>query len=319
MLYFNRSHKFITLMAILVIFVSCGGIAEAKPGSVARDAMGSLVSTEWLSKHLNDSDLIVLDCTVFMEQDSGGGMRAVSGRARFAEGHIPSAGFADLTDDLCDVGSPLGYALPTPEQFCESIGKLGVGDDSRVVLYDAYNSVWAARVWWMLRWVGFDQAALLDGGLKAWTAEGRKLSTKPADHPAAKFTLNLRPETIADRDEVFEAISNDAVHLIDAMPAAHFRGEMVMYGRPGHIPTADNISALALIDDSGRYESDEKLSAIFAINPKERCITYCGGGVAASSNAFTMIRLGFSDVAVYMGSLQEWAADPTNPLVTDEH
>ena len=91
-----------------------------------------------------------------------------------------------------------------------------------------------------------------------------------------------------------------------------------MYGRPGHIPSADNISAMALIDDSGRYKSDEELTAMFTGNSNDRYITYCGAGVAASSNAFIMTRLGFKDAAVYMGSLQEWVADPENPLVVDE-
>jgi thiosulfate/3-mercaptopyruvate sulfurtransferase len=316
MLYHNQSYKLSILIGVLILFAS-SVMAESLPGSTAGDNMETLVTTEWLSQHLNDTDLVILDCTVYMEPDSSGGMRAVSGRARYEEGHIPSAGFADLTSDLCDVKSPFGFALPTPEQFCDAMGKLGVGDNSRIVLYDAYNSVWAARVWWMLRWVGFDRVALLDGGLRAWTSEGRQLSTKPANHRAGKLAPILRPAAIADRDEVFEAISDDAVHLIDAMPELHFRGEMVMYGRPGHIPGADNISAMALLEESGHYKSHEELGAMFTGNSKDRYITYCGAGVAASSNAFIMIRLGFKDVAVYMGSLQEWVADSANPLVID--
>jgi thiosulfate/3-mercaptopyruvate sulfurtransferase len=281
--------------------------------------MGTLVTTEWLSQHLNDSDLVVLDCTVLLEPDSAGGMRSVNGRAAYEDGHIPSAGFADLMGDLCDVDSPLEYALPTPEQFCAAMGTLGVGDDSRVVLYDSFNSVWAARVWWMLRWVGFDRAALLDGGLKVWTAEGRPLSKESGSHKTHQLTPNPRPALIADRNEVFAAIGDDAVHLIDAMPPPHFRGEMVMYGRPGHIPSASNISALALLEESGRYRPHDELAAIFDGDREARFITYCGAGVAASSNAFIMTRLGFKDVAVYMGSLGEWAADPANPLVVGEH
>jgi thiosulfate/3-mercaptopyruvate sulfurtransferase len=199
------------------------------------------------------------------------------------------------------------------------MGKLGVGDHSRVVLYDAYGSVWAARVWWMLRWVGFDRAALLDGGLKAWTAEGRELSTEPTGHRTGKLTPGTRPALIADRDEVFAAISDSAVILIDVMPPPHFQGQMVMYARPGHIPTAINIPALGLVDESGRYRSKDELKLMFDGDHKARSITYCGAGVAASSNAFIMIRLGFKDVAVYMGSLQEWSADSTNPLVVGEH
>jgi len=316
-LYCNRTYRFVILMAAL-IFLASFGMAESQSGSVAHNAMGTLVTTEWLSQHLNDSDLVVLDCTVYMELDSSGQMRAVNGRAKYEDGHIPSAGFADLMSNLSDTSSPFAFALPTPEQFCATMGKLGVGDNSRVVLYDAFNSVWAARVWWMLRWVGFDRAALLDGGLKVWTAEGRQLSTEPADHYTRQLTPMPRPSLIADRDEVFAAIDNDAVRLIDAMPEPHYRGKMAMYGRPGHIPGAINIPATDLINESGRYRSHAELSEIFTGDPKARSITYCGAGVAASSNAFIMTHLGFKDVAVYMGSLQEWAADHANPLVVDE-
>jgi thiosulfate/3-mercaptopyruvate sulfurtransferase len=144
------------------------------------------------------------------------------------------------------------------------------------------------------------------------------LSTDPADRKPKKLTPKLRPELIADRDEVFAAISNDAVLLIDVMPEPHFQGVMAMYDRPGHIPSASNIPATALFDESGRYRPHDELAKICAGDRKARVITYCGAGVAASCNAFVMCRLGFTDVAVYMGSLQEWAADPDNPLVVDK-
>lgn len=276
--------------------------------------MDTLVTTDWLSRHLEDSDLVVLDCTVLVEGDGDGGFRSVSGRADYDTGHIPSAGFADLTGDLCDGNSPLEFALPTPEQFCSAVGALGVGDDSRVVLYDGMFSVWAARVWWMLRWVGYDRAALLDGGLKVWTAEGRPLSTEPATRPARRLTPAPRPELIADRDEVLAAIDDDAVCLIDTLTEGHYRGEQAFYGRPGHIPGASNTPVFALFDESGRFRPHGELVAMHDGDRNARTITYCGGGIAASGNAFAMTRLGFTDVAVYAASLQEWAADPANPL-----
>jgi thiosulfate/3-mercaptopyruvate sulfurtransferase len=251
------------------------------------------------------------------EFDDGGGFRNVSGRADFDGGHIPSAGFADLTADLCDSNSPIEFAVPTPEQFCSAMGELGVGDDSRVVLYDGYLSAWAARVWWMLRWVGFDRAALLDGGLKVWTAEGRPLSTEPATRPAKQLTPAPRSKLIADRDEVLAAINDGAVRLIDTLPEAYYRGEQALYGRPGHIPGASNTSAVELLDESGRYRPHDELAAMHSGDRNARNITYCGGGIAASSNAFIMTRLGFTDVAVYTASLQEWAADPANPMVVE--
>jgi thiosulfate/3-mercaptopyruvate sulfurtransferase len=277
--------------------------------------MDTLVSTEWLNQHLDDPDLVVLDCTVVQQSDDDGGFHNVSGRASYDAGHIPTAGFADLKGDLCDADSPIEFAVPTPEQFCAAMGALGVGDDSRVVLYDTSYSAWAARVWWMLRWVGFDNAALLDGGLKAWTDEGRPLSTAPANRPTKQLTPSPRPELIADRDEVFAAISDEAVSLIDTLPEPMYRGKETLYARPGHIPGARNICGLDLLDASGRFKSDEDLKAMHDGDRNTRTITYCGGGIMASANAFAMTRIGFTDVAVYTASLQEWAADPANPMV----
>lgn len=312
------SVRLFILMAALML-IAARAIPQSQPNPVANDTMGTLVTADWLSQHLNDSDLIVLDCTVRMVPKEGGGMESVSGRADYEKGHIPNAGFADLTGNLSDVDSPLNFVLPTAKQFCEAMSALGVGDHSRVVLYDGFNSVWAARIWWMLKWVGFDRAALLDGGLRAWTTEGRQLSTDSTKHKKKKLTPNPRPALIANQDEVFAAINDDAVSLIDVMPEAHYRGEMIMYDRPGHIPGAVNISAMALVDESGHYRSHDELAAMFDGNQKARAITYCGAGVAASSNAFIMLRLGFENVAVYMGSLQEWAANPDLPLVVNKH
>jgi thiosulfate/3-mercaptopyruvate sulfurtransferase len=277
--------------------------------------MDKLVTTDWLSRHLNDPDLVVLDCSVYSLPDDAGGIVNVNGRAEYDAGHIPGAGFADLMGDLADPDSPIEFALPTPEQFCSAMGALGVGDDSRVVLYDGFMSAWAARVWWMLRWVGFDRAGVLDGGLQAWTAEGRPVSAEPATRAAKHLTPAVRPELIADRDEVLAAIDDGAVRLIDAMPEDHFRGEQTMYARPGHIPGASNASVLDLFDESGRFRPLDELAGMFEGDRDARTITYCGGGIAASATALVLTRLGYTDVAVYTASLQEWAADPANPLV----
>lgn len=279
---------------------------------------GTLVTAEWLNQHIDDPDLVILDCTVKVEFTENGDLRSVSGLPGYKAGHIPSAGFADLITDLSGSNSSLQFTMPTAERFTAAMQALGVGDKSRVVLYDASGSGWAARVWWMLRWIGFDRAALLDGGINAWTSAGLPLSTEAVTRPAQKLTPNIRPELIADRDEVFAAIDNDTVQVIDAMPEAHFRGEMVMYDWPGHIPGASNTPSTSLLDESGHYRPNEELSALFTGEPGNRTITYCGGGIAASSNAFALTRLGFTDVAVYMGSLQEWTANEDNPMEVDE-
>ena len=305
------------LILVSLLSVAAAGVSGAEPDAVAGDDMGTLVTAEWLSAHLGDPNLVVIDCTVSMMPKEGGGMETGSGRPVYDAGHIPTAVFVDLEADLSDPESPLDFALPTPERFCEVMGSLGVGDDSRVVLYDGFNSVWASRVWWMLRWVGFDRVALLDGGLRAWTAEGRELSTEPAVNDVKRLTPRPRPDLIAYRNEVFAAIDDDSVMLVDAMPEPHFAGQMNMYGRPGHIPTARNISAMALFDESGRFRPRDELAALCDGDREDRVITYCGAGVAASAVAYAYVRLGFTDVAVYMASLQEWAADPANPLAVD--
>ena len=306
-----------TLIVVIGVlsFMTGQGYAETQPVLSADAPMDMLVSAEWLSRHLHDPDLVVLDCTVKIELTEAGGMRAVNGRASYDAGHIPGAGFADLMVDLSDTDKPIDFAVPTPEKFCEAMGRLGVGDDSRVVLYDSYNSVWAARVWWMLRWVGFDNAALLDGGLRAWTDGDRILSSDPVSRPAKKLTAAVRPELIADRVEVLAAIDDDDVHLIDSLPEPVYQGQMSMYARDGHIKSALNIPVLNLIDQSGRFKSLEELAAVHPDDRSDRYITYCGGGIAASGSAFVMVRLGFKNVAVYTASLQEWAADPANPMV----
>lgn len=166
--------------------------------------MDTLVTAEWLKQHINDSDIVILDCTVVTMPDANDprGLHNVSGRPDYELGHIPNAGFADLKDELCKSNGPVEFDLLSPEQFCASMSELGVGNDSRVVLYDANYTGWAARVWWMLRWVGFDNAAILDGGLAAWTSTGNELSLEPVSRPAQQLTSNPRPELIAQHDEV---------------------------------------------------------------------------------------------------------------------
>lgn len=281
----------------------------------------SLVSSDWLADSLGAEDLVVLDCTTWLRRVDDG-FKAVSGRAEFEAGHVPGARFADLTGDLCDNTGPYRFVVPTPDHFAAAMAALGVHDASRVVLYDQNGSMWAARVWWMLRWIGFDRAALLDGGLGAWRAEGRPIASGPAAPPAAAtakaLTPRPRPRLIADRDEVLAGIDDGATCIIDALGTAQYRGEQSAYGRAGHIPGAINVPAHALTDrGTGRYLPLEVLAERFPADRDGRIITYCGGGIAASSDAFVLTRLGFRDVGVYTASLQEWVTDDANPLVVE--
>lgn len=291
-------------------------IAPAEAADMNNPPMDSLVTAQWLNAHLDDPDLVVLDCSVTISVDEDGNFSTVNGRAAYNEGHIPTAGFADLMGELADGDSPYSYAVPEPAAFATAMGALGVGDDTRVVLYDTTGGPWAARVWWMLRWAGFDNAALLDGGFDAWTEAGYSLSTEASSEATRTLTVNLRPDLIVGKEEVSAAIEDDSVEIIDALTPAHFRGDFAMYDRPGHIPTATNVPSSSLMAESGRFKPQAELDAMFTGDRAKRTITYCGGGIAASADAFIMTRLGYEDVAVYAASLQEWAADPDLPLVT---
>lgn len=300
------------LVAAIAVVAACSKSGDLSGNTVPE--MDTLVSATWLLEHIDDPDLVVIDATVLVEFSADGTVRSLSGRDDYDAGHIPGAVFADLKGELSDADSRLEFGMPSPEQFAATMGALGVGDDSRVVLYDDMGMSWAARVWWMLRWIGFDRAALLDGGLPAWKAAGGELSTEPADPRPQTLTINLRPELIAYQDEVRASIGDDDVHLIDSMPEAHYRGEMAMYVRPGHIPGALNAPVTSLFDETRLFRPDDELATLFDTDPGSRTITYCGGGIAASANAFALTRLGYTNVAVYAASLEEWAADPDNPM-----
>lgn len=239
--------------------------------------MDTLVTTDWLLEELGSDDLVVLDCTVFLKPGERG-YAVEPGRRNFEQGHIPGAAFADLTDDLVDTDAQIGFAIPTPEHFAAAMERLGVSDTSRVVLYDDNGAMWAARVWFMLRWIGFDQAALLDGGLKAWRAEEKPLQAGPPFlDPAVPGSLlpDPRPRLIADKAEVMAAIGDGATCIIDALPSPVFNGEVQPYARPGHIPGAINIPGPSLVDpDTGRFRPEEEIRAKLPDRPEARTVAY---------------------------------------------
>lgn len=285
--------------------------------------MDALVSPDWLERALGAPDLRILHCTVRLRPGpEGRGYRVESARGEWEAGHLPGSAHVELATELSDPESRLPFTLPSAERFARGMEAVGVGEGTRVVLYDAMANVWAARVWWMLRAFGFDGAAVLDGGWRTWSAEGRPVSTEPApEWPPATFRPRPRPGLFTDREEVLAGVEGRAsLRLVDALGEAQYRGESRTYGRAGHIPGARNLPALRLVaPETHRYRALEALrESVSEVAPdaSERVVTYCGGGIAASSDAFILHRLGYRDVAVYDGSLSEWAADPELPLET---
>jgi len=280
-----------------------------------------LVETDWLAAHLADPDLRIFDCTTYLDPDPVNTYSVRSGRPEWAQGHIPGAGHLDLQGELSDAASPLRFTMPTAEQFAAAMSRHGVGDGTRVVLYSAGSVMWAARIWWMLRAFGFDAAAVLDGGLDKWKAEGRALSTAPPHHGPARFVAHPRPELIATKGQVAAAVRDGRTCIVNALTARQHTAEGgVHYGRPGRIAGSVNVPAHRLVDAETKvFLSAGDLAAMFAetgVVEAGKVITYCGGGIAASADAFVLTLLGHDNVAVYDGSLSEWAKDPAAPMET---
>jgi thiosulfate/3-mercaptopyruvate sulfurtransferase len=259
-----------------------------------------LVETEWLAVQLEDPAIRVFDCTTSLVPDPKTVYRIENSRPAYDAGHIPGAGYLDLQGELSDPTSELRFTLPPPAQFAAAISAKGVGDGDRVILYSQANIWWATRVWWMFRAMGFDRVAVLNGGLVKWMAEGRPLSTEPSPYPPGRFTARPRLELVARKDEVLAAIGDGRVCLINALsPRQHAGTSGTHYGRPGRIAGSVNLPGTALIDPAtNAYLSADELrrqaAAVGALDAA-RVITYCGGGIAATNDAFVLALLGRDD------------------------
>lgn len=286
-----------------------------------------LVETSWLQAALADSSLRVFDCTVIAtpNPDEEAAKTApfvfASGRAKYEEGHIPGAGFIDVVTDLSDKSSDLPMMMPPMDEFAATMGSLGIGDDTRVVLYSTTGQMWAARVWWMLLVAGFDNAALLDGGWQKWAVEGRPVWTAPCQYPETRLSTRPGRPGFADKREVLDSIADDGTCLINALPPEMHAGSGGgVFGRPGRIPGSVNVPVGSLYNsDDGTYLPADDLRGKFAAvgaNDATRIITYCGGGIASANDAFVLTLLGYDNVTVYDGSMFEWGNDPALPMET---
>ena len=280
-----------------------------------------IVSHEWLAEHLDDPSLRVYDCTVHLVPDPPRAYTVKSGREDFEAGHIPGAGFLDLTGALSDPSSGLNFTMPSNAQMEEALGAAGLGNEHTAVLYSSSHVMWATRMWWMLRSAGFENATVLDGGFRSWRESGATVSTDACKYPPANFSAAPRPELWADRDEVLGAIDAAAVCTINALAPDVHSGEGEMnYGRKGHIKGSVNVPFASMLTHGAFQPVDalkrefEKVQAF----DRERAIVYCGGGISATTDALALVMAGHPNVAVYDGSMSEWVRDPELPMETGE-
>lgn len=274
-----------------------------------------LVSTEWLAERLGQPDLVLVESTVLPV--SGG---YVTGHELYLlEGHIPGAVFADMIEDFSEPGGAYPFTRPSRERLQASAEALGIGDGKTVVLYDRAAGQWAARLWWVLRSHGVE-VLVLNGGFTRWLAEGRETELGHVEPTPASLTLGEpRPELWVDKDDVQAIVAGEAKGtLICAVPAREFSGELGSRPRLGHIPGSTSVPVGSLLDRlTNTFAEEGALRDTFGeVLQAPRVISYCAGGIAATADALALTVLGHPNVAVYDGSLNEWAADPDAPLAT---
>ena len=279
-----------------------------------------IVQGSWLEANLSDPNLRIFDCTTYLRYEVGTGRpyRVESGRADWEKGHIPGSTYLDLQGDFSDSDAPTRFMRLSSEDTAAAFARFGVDASSRVILYSRGGPQWATRFWWMLRWIGFDNAAILDGGMESWMSEGRAVTTEVANYPPGELVARPRPELFVEKDAMLASIDDKSVCSLNALTADIHSGENPRYGRPGHIPGSKNVPFSALIDLETKALLPPQIAAsAFAAEgatPDKRILNYCGGGIAATLDAFLQHQLGYQNIAVYDASMSEWAKDEILPI-----
>jgi len=277
----------------------------------------TLIDTAALAANLGDPSLAIVDCR-FDLKDTSAGERA------YAEAHIPGAVYAHVDRDLSGekTGTNGRHPLPPVETFVATLGRLGIEAGTQVVVYDHDSGGFASRLWWMLRWLGHDSVALLNGGFAKWTAERRPTTSGVEIRTRRVFVPQIRPRMAVTAGEVADAASKEW-RLIDARAPERFRGEVEPIDKvAGHIPGAINVPFLDNLDANGTFKSADDLAARFheavGSTPPDHIVVYCGSGVTACQNLLAMEQAGIHGARLYAGSWSEWSSDATRPMATSK-
>ncbi len=265
----------------------------------------TLVSTDWLAKHLRDPDLRVLDASWYLPA------MARDAKAEYEAGHIPGARFFDI-DEISDQRSNLPHMAPPSEKFISRMRAMGVGDGHQVVIYDGFGLFSAARVWWTFRLMGKMDVAVLDGGFPKWKAEGREIEDMPPIVRDRHMTVSRQNQLVKDVTQVAHAAKLGEAEILDARGAPRFRGEAAEPRpglRSGHIPGSKNVPFGDVLNADGTMKSPADLKAVFegaGVDLKKPAITSCGSGVTAAVLSLALERIGHRNHALYDGSWAEW-------------
>jgi thiosulfate/3-mercaptopyruvate sulfurtransferase len=274
----------------------------------------TLISVADLAEHLDDPNWVICDCRHDLV-DTGAGRRA------HAESHIPGARFVHLDEDLSapKTGTNGRHPLPDTDQFIRRLGRFGISSTSQVVSYDASGGFYAARLWWMLRWLGHDAVAVLDGGWDAWRKAPHPVTDQIPVIIAAQFTLRRRADMACDAGTIVAKSGKPKPRLLDARSPDRYRGENeTLDPVAGHIPGAGNRFFKLNLDAAGGFKPPAALrqdfEAILGAVPPSEVVHYCGSGVTACHNLLAMEIAGLSGSRLYPGSWSEWCSDPSRPV-----
>ena len=280
-------------------------------------AFTTLIDTGTLAGHLSDPAWVVVDCRFALNDEAWGALEYV---AR----HIPGAVYADLAHDLSGElsGRNGRHPLPNPEVLARTLGRFGIADGVQVVAYDQDSGMFASRLWWLLRWMGHDGVAVLDGGFAKWMTEQRPTSSSTDDTRAPRiFSGSPRERMVAGVDEVARLAGQESARLVDARAPERYRGDVEPIDKvAGHIPGAVNHFFNRNLDEQGTFRSAEALREGFAATfggvPPEQVVCYCGSGVTACHNLLALEHAGLHGARLYPGSWSEWSSDPSRPMET---
>ena len=273
----------------------------------------TIVSARELHDRLEDPAVVAIDCRHSL-QDFGLGLRL------YDEGHIPGAFFASVEDDLAGpkTGRNGRHPLPDPEIFAAFLRGLGVDDDTQIVAYDGGADMFAARCWSLVRWIGHDAVAILDGGYAKWVAGGFPVTAAPSEpRREGNVRARVRPGLVVDAEYVRARLASGEMHLIDARAADRFAGQNETIDPvAGHIPGARNRWFKENFNGDGTLKSPADLVAEYSRVDPQRVVHQCGSGVSSAVNQLAMLHAGLGETPVYAGSWSEWIADPSRPVTT---
>lgn len=278
----------------------------------------TVISAEDLNAHLNDDDWVVVDCRFTLTNPD-------AGRRLYEDGHIPGARYLHLDDDLAaPVTKSTGrHPLPDPDVLARKLGKLGIDNNTQVVAYDDTFGAMAGRLWWLLRWLGHDKVALLDGGLPAWTRKKLPMTPDIATYSRKEFIPQLRDGLVIDISVMEAIVENGDNVIIDARAEERFTGEVEPLDKvAGHISGAINLPFEDNLDIDGTFMSKDEMVALyknlFASKDASQVVMMCGSGVTACHNLLAMEIAGLTGARLYAGSWSEWITDSNRPVVTGE-